>query len=60
MRRPSSSRRTAMTGWMIRCTPKPPRFSSIVTESMRNGMSSVTISTAVCVDCQPSTSNCGL
>ena len=51
--RPSASRRTESTGWMIRWTPQPRRFSSMLTESMRNGMSSVTISTAVCVDCQP-------
>ena len=49
-----------MTGWMIRWTPKPRWFSSIVTESIRNGMSSVTISTAVCVASQPLTSNSGL
>ncbi len=49
-----------MTGWMIRWTPYPRRFSSIETESIRNGLSSVTISTAVWVDCQPWVSNRGL
>ena len=49
-----------MTGWMIRWTPKPRRLSSIEIESMRKGASSVTISTAVCEDCQPSLSNRGL
>jgi hypothetical protein len=45
---------------MIRWTPNPRRFSSMPTESIRNGMSSVTISTAVCGLRQPWTSNCGL
>ena len=35
-------------------------LSSIVAESTRNGMSSVTISTTVCGDCQPCCSNSGL
>ena len=45
---------------MIRCTPKPRRFSSMPIESIRNGMSSITISTAVWGDSQPCTSNSGL
>jgi hypothetical protein len=45
-----SARRTAMTGCTMRCRVNPCRFTSIVTESTRNGMSSLTISTIVCVD----------
>ena len=39
------SRSTANCGWMTACTLCPSRLSSIVTESTRNGMSSVTTST---------------
>ena len=60
MSSPAAFRRTAITGWMIRWTPQPCRFSSMLTESIRNGMSSVTISTAVWVDCQPWSSKRGL
>ena len=38
----------------------PWRFTSIVTESTRKGMSSLTISMTVCVDCQPCSSTLGL
>ena len=53
---PSASRSTATIGWMIRCSVRPWRLTSIVTESTRNGMSSLTISMIVCVDCQPCSS----
>ena len=48
-----ASRCTRITGCMIRCIVSPWRFTSIVIESTRNGMSSLTISITVCVDCQP-------
>ena len=38
----------------------PRRLSSMLTESTRNGMSSLTISTTVCVDVQPCSSSCGV
>ena len=41
---PSASRCTATSGWTIRCSVRPWRLTSIVTESTRNGMSSLTIS----------------
>ncbi len=51
---PCSSRCTATIGWTMRCSVRPCRLTSIETESTRNGMSSLTISMTVCVDCQPS------
>ena len=39
---------------------RPCRFTSIVAESTRNGMSSLLISTIVCVDCQPCSVRAGL
>ena len=53
-------RRTRTTGWMIRWTPLPSRLSSMLTESTRKGMSSLTISTTVCVEVQPCSSSCGV
>ena len=57
---PASSRRTTTTGWMGRWMTRPWRFSSMATESTRNGMSSVTISTMECLERQPCSSNRGL
>ncbi len=57
---PSAARSTPRIGWMIRCSVRPWRLTSIVTESTRNGMSSLTISMIVCVDCQPCSSIVGL
>ena len=57
---PSAARATVTIGWMMRCSVSPWRLTSIVTESTRNGMSSLTISTIVCVDCQPCSSIVGL
>ena len=39
------SRTTSNCGWMTACTSRSWRVSSIVSESTRNGMSSVTTST---------------
>ncbi len=55
-----SARFTRMIGWTIRWSVSPWRFTSIVTESTRNGMSSLTISMIVCVDCQPCSWTLGL
>ena len=55
-----SARFTRMIGWTMRCRVSPWRFTSIVTESTRNGMSSLTISMIVCVDCQPCSCTPGL
>jgi len=41
-------------------TSRPPSFTAAVTESTRNGMSSLTISTMVRVEDQPSVSSVGL
>ena len=57
---PAASRTTVITGWTMRWTPWPCRFSSMLNESTRNGMSSVTTATAVCVEAQPSTSKSGV
>ena len=57
---PSASRRTGTTGWMVMWIKSPSRLSAMLTESTRNGMSSVTTSTTVWVDCQPCCSTCGL
>ena len=57
---PSAARTTPTIGWMIRCSVRPCRLTSIATESTRNGMSSLTISTTVCRDCQPCSSSVGL
>ena len=40
--------------------PVSRRLSSMLTESTMNGMSSQTMSTAVCGDCHPCCSNVGL
>ena len=55
-----SVRFTRIIGWTIRWSVSPWRFTSIVTESTRNGMSSLTISMIVCVDCQPCSCTLGL
>nr|WP_169054979.1 hypothetical protein [Azospirillum sp. TSA2s] len=57
--RPSASRTTRVTGWMMRWTVTPCRFSSAVTESTRKGMSSLTISTTERSVCQPCSSSRG-
>ena len=49
-----------MTGCTMRCSVTPCRFTSIVTVSTRKGMSSLTISTTVCFDCQPCSCTPGL
>ena len=49
-----------MTGWMITWMPRSCRDSSEVTESTRNGMSSVMISTTVCPLDQPVVSTVGV
>ena len=51
---------TGRTGWMTRWMINPSRLIAMVIESTRNGMSSVTISIVVWVDCQPCCSICGL
>ena len=50
---PALSRLTATTGWPSTCTPMPCSASAMVTESTRNGMSSLTICSTVCGDSQP-------
>jgi hypothetical protein len=57
---PSASRMTRMTGWTKRWMPYSRRLTAIPSESTRNGMSSLTTSTTVCVDCQPCCSKAGL
>ena len=57
---PAASRTVRSTGWITRCRVRPWRFTSIVTESTRNGMSSLTISTTVWVLCQPCWAGVGL
>ena len=57
---PALSRWKRITGWTTRWLVYPRRFRTIRTESTRNGMSSVTISTMVWVDCQPCCSIRGL
>ena len=57
---PPASRRTGITGWIVRWIRRPWPFSAMLAESTRNGMSSVTTSTTVWVDCQPCCSICGL
>ena len=47
MSSPVMSRRTMSWGWTTMCTSRDCSVSSIVTESTRNGMSSVTTSTTV-------------
>ena len=49
-----------MTGCTSTWMPASRRLSSMLTESTRNGMSSLTMSIAVCGDCQPCCSNVGL
>ena len=49
-----------MTGWIESWIPYPRRESSMPTESTKNGMSSVTTSTIVFVDCQPCSASPGL
>ena len=49
--RSPSPRRKRITGWTTRWLVYPRRFTTIRTESTMNGMSSVTISTMVWVDC---------
>ena len=51
---PAALRLDAMTGWIIRWTVRLRWLSSAVTESTRNGMSSLTISTTVWPHDQPS------
>ncbi len=50
---PSTARRTTSCGWTSRWMPMSCRASSAVTESTRNGMSSVTISITLCPPHQP-------
>ena len=45
---PATSRRTTSSGWITRWMARPRRLSSAVTESTRNGMSSLTTSTTEC------------
>ncbi len=59
-RRPARSRRTASTGCTIVWIDSPQPFSTTASESTRNGMSSVTTSTTVRGDCQPSRDRSGL
>ncbi|BFO22065.1 hypothetical protein SHKM778_84530 [Streptomyces sp. KM77-8] len=47
---PVTSRRTTTWGWMTTWMPRPWRVSSLVTESTRKGMSSVTTSTTEWLD----------
>jgi len=56
---PLESRRVAIIGGMIRCSVSPQWFTAIVTESTRTACRRVTISTTVCVDCQPCSSTAG-
>ena len=58
--RPSGPRATVRIGWMIRWTTRLLALIAAVTELTRNGMSSLTISTIVCGDDQPSAAGSGL
>ncbi len=49
-----------MIGRATRCIALPWRVTSIVTESTRNGMSAITVSTTVYGDSQPCSSTFGL
>jgi len=60
VRLPSLSRTTAITGWMTSRTPPSLSLIAAIVESTRNGMSSLTISTIVCGDDQPSLAIAGL
>ena len=58
--RPPASRSTAKIGCTIRCSVRPWRLISVVVESTRNGMSSLTIWITECRDAQPSSATEGL
>jgi hypothetical protein len=58
--RPPASRSTAKMGCTIRCSVNPRRLISVVVESTRNGMSSLTISITECREAQPSSAIEGL
>lgn len=47
---PALSRAMRSTGWPSTCTPMPRSDSVMLTESTRNGMSSLTICSSVCGD----------
>ncbi len=53
-------RRTTTWGWMTRWMAWPAWASALVTESTRNGMSSVTTSTTVWPEAQPFASTVGV
>ena len=57
---PVTSRRTTTCGWITRWIARSWRDSSAVTESTRNGMSSVTTSTTVWLQVQPFSSTEGV
>jgi hypothetical protein len=57
---PAASRDMAMTGWMTSRTGRPRSLIAALTESTRNGMSSLTISTIVYGDDKPSRAAAGL
>ncbi|MNR04420.1 hypothetical protein D3C85_1203820 [compost metagenome] len=57
---PFASRPTDSTGCTSRCRFRLWRVSSMAMESIRNGMSSLTISITLWVLCQPSRSKSGL
>ncbi len=57
---PALSRFTGTTGCPSTCTPMPCSASAMVTESTRNGMSSLATWITVCGDSQPSRSRPGL
>ncbi|MNL06779.1 hypothetical protein D3C87_1274270 [compost metagenome] len=57
---PLASRQMLKTGWMVEWSVRPSRLISIVIESTRNGMSSLTISMIVWSECQPCSSSFGL
>ena len=57
---PCASRRTVTIGCAMKCSVSPFRCTSICSESTRNGMSSLTICTTVCGECQPCSSTIGL
>jgi hypothetical protein len=58
--RPFGSRATVIIGWITRWTTRPLALIAKLIESTRNGMSSLTISTIVCGDDQPSAAGSGL
>ncbi len=57
---PVTSRRTTISGWTTTWMPRPCRVSSLVTESTRKGMSSVTTSTTEWLHVQPFSSTVGV